>query len=154
MLSNCTFDNTKKLEDLVHSGIYEAKVVKVYDGDTVWVVYNNPYIGPLKSKVRFTRINAAEIRGNKDETPDEKTIRVRESSRAKQFVEKIIGDKIIKIRVLQFDKYSRLLSDILVPKSVWMESGLPIEKITIEGGQEYIDLSDYMLDHNYAILYS
>ena len=79
----------------------EAKVVDVYDGDTIKVVFmfaNKMY----KWRVRFLRINAPEVRG----TNKEKGIGVRDTLRSW-----ILG-KVITVECHKFDGFGRLLSEI------------------------------------------
>lgn len=153
MLDTCTFGDVKSLNDLIPKpGYYDAKVIKVYDGDTIWVAYYNANLGMyLKSKVRFTEINAAEIRGNKDESSEERLQRTTDAHRAKQLVEDLIGDKIILIELVALDKYSRMLCNIFVPREIWpADRNAPNVKYY---DREYVNLSKYMLDAGYAVRY-
>jgi len=91
----------------------EAKVIKVYDGDTFWVAawFNS---GIYRFKVRLWGIDCPEIRGGTEETKQA----ARES---KQFVVDTVLGKIVGIDVLNHkvvdgkkveEKYGRLLSKI------------------------------------------
>lgn len=163
-LEKCTFDCVNSLADYEpkKGARLDAKVLKVYDGDTVWIAYYNAKLEKyIKTKVRFSLINAAEIRGNKDETAEEKAQRVAESSRAKKLVEQIIANKIIMIEIEQTDKYGRLLADILVPQDVWSAAGLDTDcaaDCEMFGVQYYdrfyVNLPRYMLHYGYAVKYS
>jgi endonuclease YncB( thermonuclease family) len=81
-----------------------AKCVKVYDGDTIHVIFE--YKGEMKKfKCRCIGYNCAEI----------KTKNVEEKNKAilcKNFVSDNILNKIIKINIGEFDKYGRILVDV------------------------------------------
>lgn len=136
-LKDCTLKNTKSLIDFIELGEFEAKVLKVYDGDTIWVAYRNAKLGIIKAKVRFNRIDAAEIRKRKGqvETEAEKASRLVKAYRARDFVDSVIGNQLIKIRITGIDtQYDRLLADVLVTP----------EQLKVEA-TGYLDLSNYML---------
>jgi endonuclease YncB( thermonuclease family) len=111
----------------------ECKVVKVYDGDTIKVVF------PLKYKVkgislfgqmykwncRLSRIDTPELR---TKCPIEKQYGylVRDKLREK------ILNKVIKITCGDFDKYGRLLIDIYI---------------------DGININDWLINSNYAFAY-
>lgn len=149
MLQNCTKANTKSLEDFIPKGEISAKVLDVYDGDTIWVAYLNPYLNvPIKSKVRLTRINAPEIRGKSGESAKDKKDRSTAANKSKDMVSYIVHGKIIKLNVLGLDKYSRLLCDVLVPEEEWVKTGLEGEVVN-----KYVDLSNFLLKGGYAVEY-
>lgn len=79
----------------------EAKVLSVYDGDTIKVAF--PYFGKMyKWKCRILRINAPEVRGDGKEDG----IKVRDQLR-----EMILG-KIVNVNCEKFDSFGRVLSEI------------------------------------------
>ena len=137
-LSECTLLNTPSMNDFIEFGVYDAKVLKVYDGDTIWVAYNNKKLGIIKAKVRFNRINAAEIKKRKGqiENEEQKKERLVKAHAAREFVDRVIGGEIIKINITSIDtQYDRLLADILVtPK-----------QLKVNSTDNYIDLSNFML---------
>ena len=81
-----------------------AKVVKVYDGDTITVVFkhNDEY---NKWNCRIYGIDTPEIK-TKNAEEKKQAIIVRDYLRDK------ILDKIVKIECLGFDKYGRLLANV------------------------------------------
>ena len=84
----------------------EAKVVKVYDGDTVHVVFS--YFNSFyKWTCRIAHVDTPELR-TKNEEEKKKGYEVRDKLR-----ELILG-KIVQLHCLEFDKYGRLLVDIEV----------------------------------------
>jgi len=82
----------------------EAKVVKVYDGDTVHVVFSyfNTY---YKWIGRIAHVDTPELK-TKNEEEKKKGYEVRDKLR-----ELILG-KIVQLHCHEFDKYGRLLIDI------------------------------------------
>jgi endonuclease YncB( thermonuclease family) len=83
---------------------FEAKVVDVYDGDTIKVVF--PFKDTLyKWNCRLNGVDTPELR-TKCKIEKEHGYKARDSLREK------ILNKIIKIRCGNFDKYGRLLIDI------------------------------------------
>jgi endonuclease YncB( thermonuclease family) len=84
--------------------IKTAKVIKVYDGDTITVVFkhNDVY---NKWNCRIYGINTPEI---KSDNKDEKKAAIA----ARDFLKDLILNKIITIECLDFDKYGRLLGNI------------------------------------------
>lgn len=89
----------------------KCKVLKVYDGDTIWVAisingsivkfncrmlgYDSPEMKPLKS------IN------NRDEI-------IEAAKKAKEYIESLIKDAIVDISFSGFDKYGRALSSVYI----------------------------------------
>lgn len=107
--------------------IMYAKVIKVYDGDTITVAARLPFIGsPIyRFSVRLAHIDSPEIRGgSKMET--QLAIISRDS------LHKLIFGKIIELKNNGKEKYGRLLADIY-----------------------YNDLyvNQWMIDNKYAIMY-
>tara|TARA_A100001011_G_scaffold400735_1_gene518130 strand:+ start:3630 stop:4052 length:423 start_codon:yes stop_codon:yes gene_type:complete len=102
-LKNCTKENTAKFKI---NGIYIAKIVDVYDGDTCQIVifYNFSF---KRYSLRIKNIDAPEIKSN-DKTTKEKAIHVRDTVRS------LILNKILYVNIENFDKYGRLLGDIIL----------------------------------------
>lgn len=102
----------------------EAKIVDVYDGDTVKVVF--PVQGKLyKFNCRILHVDTPEIR-TRNKTEKEYGLKIRDKLR-----EKIAG-KVVKIICDDFDKYGRLLIDIKI---------------------ENILISEWLISNNYAFSY-
>ena len=96
-------DNVKELSFM--NEIKEAKVVSVYDGDTIKVVF------PLANKLykwncRLEHIDTPELR-TKNENEKKYGYIVRDKLREK------ILNKVVYIKCNDFDKYGRLLIEIL-----------------------------------------
>ena len=87
-----------------HGETKEAKVVSVYDGDTVKVVF--PVLRKLyKFNCRLQGVDTPELR-TRDKTEKAYGIKVRDLLREK------ILNKVVTIHCGDFDKYGRLLIDI------------------------------------------
>ena len=85
-----------------------AKVVSVYDGDTIKVVFpifNTPY----KWNCRVNGVDTPELR-TRDESEKKNGYYVRDRLREK------ILNKMVKVKCGEFDKYGRLLADIYIDK--------------------------------------
>ncbi len=84
----------------------EAKVVKVYDGDTVHVVF---YVFDKYYKwiCRISNVDTPELR-TKNEEEKKKGYEVRDKLR------ELISDKVVQLDCHEFDKYGRLLVDITI----------------------------------------
>ena len=110
-IENLTLDDT---EDITYN-FTQAKVLKVYDGDTVTIGawYDN---GWKRFSVRIYGIDCAEIRGGTEETK-------KLAQEAKEYVKSLLLNKVIDIEVLNnkmvnnkklVEKYGRLLARISI----------------------------------------
>ena len=97
---DCKNVNNFTLEGLTKT----AKVVKVYDGDTITIVFKHKdeY---NKWNCRIYGIDTPEI---KSKNPEEKKAAVI----ARDFLKDLILEKIVTIKCLDFDKYGRLLVNV------------------------------------------
>lgn len=109
-LSNCIFRD---------KNIY-ARVYSVYDGDTISVIFkfNDEFI---KYSCRIIEIDTPELRTKNKE---EKKLGIE----ARDYLRSLILDKIVKLNVLNFDKYGRLLV------RVFTDNNEDISKLMISGG--------------------
>ena len=81
-----------------------AKIVDVYDGDTIKIVFE--YKGEfIKYSARLYGIDTPEIR-TKD--AEEK----KRGYEARDFLRSLILDRVLKVDLLKFDKYGRLLATV------------------------------------------
>lgn len=86
------------------AGVYAAKCVKVYDGDTIQVVFC--FAGTLsRFSIRMYGYNSAEI---KSHDAEEKAAAVA----ARDALASLILGKIVDLEVLGEDKYGRLLGEV------------------------------------------
>lgn len=96
--------NVKSIKDLLKEYKTEAKVISVYDGDTVDAIFplnDNEY----KWKIRLYGINTPEIK-TKDLTIKEKGIA------ARNYLSELILDKQVLLDCKGLDKYGRVLAII------------------------------------------
>lgn len=103
---------TKENTDLLsfENKEFEAKIVYVYDGDTIHVVFKvfNDY---YRWNCRIMGVDTPELR-TKNEKEKEKGYMVRDK------VKEHFLNKIVKIKCYNFDKYGRLLIDVYLPKNI------------------------------------
>ena len=101
-----------------------AKVVKVYDGDTITIAV---IIGekPYKFSTRLNGIDTPEMRGK---SVSEKT----KAIEARDFLKGKIFGEMVQLTNVEYDKYGRLLADIF---------------------HEERNISQMMLDNGYAVAY-
>lgn len=123
-LDNATWKNTKPFtfKDIT----VNAKVIKVYDGDTCTCVFDTFGLGLYRHNVRLNGIDTAEI---KSANPDVKALAIR----TRDFVAELILNKMVQLRCEGTDKYGRILglvyydgvsiSDLLLEKKLAMPYG-------------------------------
>ena len=124
----------KRLEKIDHNNIPRfsfkgintyAFVCKVYDGDTITIVFE--YKGDMiKYSTRIYGIDTPEIRTKDD---DEK----KRGYAARDFLSSYILNKVVKIELLEFDKYGRLLANVFA-----------------NIGGNYINVSNLLIQNNHA----
>ncbi len=121
-LDSCTTENTP--EFTFKNQIFEAKVLDVYDGDTITVALK---IGSTyyKHKVRLYGLDTAEI---KTRNQEEKKVGLE----AKEFLSNMVLNKLIEIRTpeREEDKYGRILGSVYY-------TGKNVSDIMIENGYGY-----------------
>ncbi len=107
-LMTMTKENTQLLS--LNGQEFDAKVVYVYDGDTIHVVFRifNKY---YRWNCRILGVDTPELR-TKDEKEKQKGYIVRDK------VKENFLEKIVKIKCYDFDKYGRLLIDVYLPKNI------------------------------------
>ena len=81
---------------LSYADQYEGRVIKVIDGDTIWVKTNNKHI-----KIRLSYIDAPELK---------QTYGVR----SKNFLTNLILDKNVQINANKKDRYNRHLGEVYI----------------------------------------
>ena len=86
----------------------EAFVIKVYDGDTITIIYENESDKKVyKGSVRLRGIDTPELR---TKNKNEKEIALK----AKKEMVELVFKKYIKLKNIDYDKYGRILADIYV----------------------------------------
>lgn len=112
-LESMTKQNTELMS--LKGNIYNAKIVYIYDGDTMHVVF--------KEFDKFYRWNCR-IMGV--DTPELRTKNTKEKEMGYKVRDALIEsfmNKIVKIKCDDFDKYGRLLIDVFVPNDVEENDG-------------------------------
>lgn len=123
-LSECTKANTPKWN---FDGLsVTAKVLSVYDGDTLTVAFDTFGLGFFQHNIRLSGIDAPEMKGK---SPEEKSA----AMNARDFLRATCLDKEVNVTVESTDKYGRLLASVTI--------------------DEY-DLSTMMLESKHAVPYS
>jgi endonuclease YncB( thermonuclease family) len=116
-MDNATYANTSDYDNL--KGLFAmAKVVKVYDGDTIWVAIdfnnleqNTSYSPNIKRlKLRLARIDCPELRPKKEclNQAEEKNSAVI----SKQYVENMLLYEMVYVEIMGKDKYGRHLAEV------------------------------------------
>lgn len=80
----------------VYGEQYEATVIKVIDGDTIWIKKDNKHI-----KVRLSYIDAPELKQNF-------------GIRSRNFLSNLVLDKMIEVNTNKKDRYNRHLGEIYI----------------------------------------
>lgn len=87
-------------------GVYDAKCLRVYDGDTATFAFRRKPGEPIaKHRCRLAGIDAPEIRGVADVEP---------GKAAARFLRRRIEGKIVRLSVRGTEKYGRLLVGVSV----------------------------------------
>tara|TARA_E500000178_G_scaffold318205_1_gene339380 strand:- start:109 stop:594 length:486 start_codon:yes stop_codon:yes gene_type:complete len=98
------WENTKPFIPNIKS----AKVIKVYDGDTITIAAKIHFLDCqyYRFSVRLAHIDSPEL---KTKNIDEKNYALR----AKTELENVILNKMVNIKILKSDKYGRLLAEVI-----------------------------------------
>ena len=115
-------------------GLYRAKVVDVYDGDTITIIIFNK-CGFEKHKLRLYGIDTPEMKPSKNLPNREQHIQ--KAHLAKDKLSERILNKIIQVDIKGNEKYGRLLGTIYLKSYC--------------GNKE--NINQYMLDNNYGYAY-
>tara|TARA_A100001015_G_scaffold164873_1_gene183306 strand:- start:53 stop:505 length:453 start_codon:yes stop_codon:yes gene_type:complete len=119
LYKNKTFENTMNWS--LKDKIFYVKVLKVYDGDTIWITIRlNMKI--YKIKTRLYGIDTPEIKPLKSMPNRDKEIS--KAKESKKFLEDLVLNKIIKIKCGNWDKYGRLLITIFINNNLCSEINL------------------------------
>lgn len=108
------------LPTYANAATIEGKVIKVLDGDTIDILYNNK-----PERIRFNGIDAPE----KGQPHGQK---------AKQFVLDLAAQKIVTVNVTDTDRYGRSIGDITLP------DGKSLNREVVKAGYawHYVKYSD------------
>lgn len=106
-LKDCTMENTTPF--VFNNMRVRAKILDVYDGDTVTAAFETLGAGIYTHKIRMLGIDTPEIR---TKSVQEKKAGVK----AKEYLQDLILDKIVMLHIKSSDKYGRILATIFVDK--------------------------------------
>lgn len=103
-----------------------ARVIKVYDGDTITVVFLIDDT-PIKIKVRLKGIDTPEVRSKKGRLEDEKIA----GKKCRNYLRSFIGDKIVNLTIYKWGKYAgRVIGEIIYDNanisSLMLEKGYAV----------------------------
>lgn len=107
----CLITQTNDLELYSLKGNFRAKVVDVYDGDTITIVIFNKF-GFEKHKLRMYGYDSPEMKPKLNIENRENIIN--KAKQAKEFLSNLILNKIVEFESMGFDKYGRLLGKIFI----------------------------------------
>jgi len=106
---------------------YYAKVLSVYDGDTMTLQVDLGFNMSFKTSCRLMGIDTAEMK-----TKDESIKKLATASR--DFVRSVALDKTILIKTYKDDKYGRILVDAWTLNDKWQPSEKTISQMMIDQG--------------------
>jgi endonuclease YncB( thermonuclease family) len=137
-LEGLTYRTSANDTDSDLRGEHLVKVVKVYDGDTITVAFDEN----IQASVRLAHIDCAELRPGeiaKSWTPEEQVAEHQEAISARDHVADLFGPKMLaSITVTKRDKYRRLLAEVY----------------TIDGkGHRVLHVNKHMIDTFQALPY-
>jgi endonuclease YncB( thermonuclease family) len=101
------------------TGVFEARVLKVADGDTLTV--QDP--DGARRKVRLFAIDAPELAQSHGQA-------------AHVWLEKLVAGQPVKVRVVTIDKYQRLVAQVFVPNPMGCDTPDPLEPLLCEGDHD------------------
>lgn len=118
-LEKCTEENTPIFS--IAGEYAKAKVLRVVDGDTVYVAIKLPKFGLVKLKVRLVGIDAPETRT--------KNVAEKEAGlRSKKELREMIEGKVVRLVAGQFDNFGRVLGHLFTDEKT------DVGKKLVEGG--------------------
>lgn len=129
-LDLCTYDN---LDFFNFNGrVFEAKVLKCYDGDTIYCafLFDGKY---QKFKIRMFGYDSPEMRPKKT---IEESVRIeikKKAMEAKLRIEELILNKRVYLFCKEFEKYGRILCDVKIN----MDDNITINQIMINENHGY-----------------
>lgn len=107
-LMDCTYSNTERFN--FNGREFEAKCVKVYDGDTITAVFmvSGKY---YRFSIRMDGYDAPEIKSKNPDAKKKETEKIYARA-SRDYLSNIIMDKIILLKCKDYDMYGRILADV------------------------------------------
>lgn len=122
-LEDCTYANTDKFN--FNNKIFKAKVVKVYDGDTITVVFL--IFGEYyKFNIRMDGYDSPEMK-SKNPNLAKRELEKKWAHESRDFLADMIMNKIVLLKCKDFDKYGRILGTVEL-------NGMDINEIMLTRG--------------------
>ena len=94
------------------NGYFRSKVVDVYDGDTVTIVLYNKF-SYEKHKLRMYGYDSPEMKPKLD--LENREDEIKKAKDAKEYLTKLVLNKIVHFESMGYDKYGRLLGKLYLP---------------------------------------
>jgi len=129
LLKNATLNNTPLWS--LKNQIHYVKVLKVYDGDTIWIAIRINFI-IYKLKVRLFGIDTPEMKPPKNQINRDEEITA--AKQAKKFLTDLVDQKVIKMKCGEWDKYGRLLGTLLINGNWICSSKINVNELMIKEG--------------------
>jgi len=128
LYKNVNLENTK-LWSLKGKKMW-IKVLKVYDGDTIWIAIKiNRSI--YKLSARLYGIDTPEMKPLKNKI--NRDIEIKNAKKAKEFLSNLVLNKVILIECGKWDKYGRLLITLFLKNGI-CSPDININKLMISKG--------------------
>lgn len=132
VLSDKTKENTSFFS--LDGETHDAKVVYVYDGDTMHVVFKK-FGQYYRWNCRIMGVDTPELK-TKNEREKKHGLKVRDATR------EALMHRIVKVKCSTFDKYGRLLIDVVMPDDMQKTDS-----------SDPLMLSQWLIQNNYAYAY-
>jgi endonuclease YncB( thermonuclease family) len=112
--------------------VHQAKIVRVYDGDTCFAVIklHNEYV---KFKVRMEGYDSPEMKPSLENKNREKE--KKDAQKAKEELEKHVLNKVVLLHCGKWDKYGRLLGTIFITGN---NVNINVNELMIKDGFGYV----------------
>ncbi len=129
LLKNATLNNTPLWS--LNNHIHYVKVLKVYDGDTIWIAIRINF-KIYKLKVRLSGIDTPEMKPLKIQK--DRDIEIAAAKKAKNFLADLVDQKVIKMKCGEWDKYGRLLGTLIIKGNGICSSEIDVNQLMIKEG--------------------
>lgn len=134
-LKNATLENTPEWN--LGNKARPVKVLKVYDGDTIWVAIKLKSC-VFKFKVRLYGIDTPEMKPPKNKLNRDQEIK--KAKEARDYLASLIDNKIIILKSEGLGKYGRILGRLYIKKGCFCNTSL-------------FDVNEDMINQGYATEY-
>ena len=134
-LKNATLENTPEWN--LGTKPYYVKVLKVYDGDTIWVAIKLKGC-IFKIKVRLYGIDTPEMKPPRSKLNREEEIK--KAKEARDYLASLINNKMIILKSEGFGKYGRVLGKLYLKRGCFCKT-------------TYFDVNEEMINKGYATEY-